>query len=360
MSNINTYLQYGISTDIAKDLISKNLSISSIRSTSLKNMINTYHFDEVTAKFVKNAVLRKEIDENIIYQLLKNSLFKCCCCEGTKSPSYVIHHIIEHHINQDNSYDNLAVLCPACHDIAHSNGLSRKLTPEQIKRKKGEWEKEVEKNRVSRASLNLEIHDIDFINAKRIDILGFDLFNQINDINKRNELIDNNIIDKNGNYIHINKKITNNHIISGNTINHYKIIFKHIISYFLSSIENIDNLVNKEVYNKIGSMCYYVGGLYGKALEDKCTLLHFSRKKYTFNWIVDNNYIISNTSAIRMKQRSIYIVYGIIRSVEYNKEKKQNIVDLRPYFIGMPTKTINRTPKIRYTHDFIEDDHEDL
>ncbi|GAA5530107.1 HNH endonuclease signature motif containing protein [Herpetosiphon gulosus] len=359
MSNIDIYLQYGISSDIAEDLLSKKLRISTIRKTSIKKLITNFNISENIARFIKIAVVRKKIDENTIYQLLNRNSYICCCCQGYKNKNYIIHHIIEYSKSQDNTYDNLAVLCPSCHDIAHSThqySLTMKLTSDQIRKSKYEWELAVEKNKVDKSSMNLDIYDADYINIKRIDELAYKLFNQTNNIQISKYLIDDKIINENGEYIYKNREITINHIESGDLINHYSNIFKHIISYFSPSIVNLDDIINKEIYNKTNYMCYYVGGLYGRSLEGNCTLLHFSRRKYVFNWILDNNYIISNTSAMRMKQRSIYIVYGIIRSVDYDEEKEQHIVDLRPYFIGMPTATINRTPKIRYIHNFIEKD----
>ncbi len=81
-------------------------------------------------------------------ELLENSAFSCCLCK--KQTPYIIHHIIEHSADQNNDYDNLAVLCFGHHDEAHKKGktITRKITPDQIIEAKKNWEVEVAKTSV--------------------------------------------------------------------------------------------------------------------------------------------------------------------------------------------------------------------
>ncbi len=68
-------------------------------------------------------VVRATIDKTTLNTLLLNKNFTCCFCLGDKGLTFIVHHIEEYQNIQDNSYENLAVLCPTCHDLANSARL---------------------------------------------------------------------------------------------------------------------------------------------------------------------------------------------------------------------------------------------
>src|ERR1017187_999926 len=110
------FIKYGISQDLATYLISKGLNITTLKNTSVKNLTNKYELDKIVAEEVKKMIVRNPIDKIILDDLLLNNNFTCCCCLGVKGLTYIVHHIEEYENTQDNSYNNLAVLCPTCHD----------------------------------------------------------------------------------------------------------------------------------------------------------------------------------------------------------------------------------------------------
>jgi tetratricopeptide (TPR) repeat protein len=139
-----TYLRYGISSDVAAKLESLELSVTVFRVTSIQKLTEHYGISAEEASWIKKCITRQPIDVAVLQELLENSNFVCCCCKGIKGDSYIIHHIIEYEISQDNSYGNLALLCPNDHDLAHrSPGLTNKLTPDQIRKSKTNWERQV-------------------------------------------------------------------------------------------------------------------------------------------------------------------------------------------------------------------------
>jgi len=145
------YIQYGVSNEVATDLAKRGISLTTFKNTSIKNLVEKYGLELNTVQFVKKCVKREAIQQEIIQLLLDNSNYVCCLCKSNKD-GYIIHHILEYSTNQDNSYDNLAVLCPNHHDLAHRQGiaLTNRITPEQIKESKRKWEDEVrQKNDLS-------------------------------------------------------------------------------------------------------------------------------------------------------------------------------------------------------------------
>jgi hypothetical protein len=137
-----TYLQYGVPSDWAVDFERKKIPLTKFRTTSGKILKSEYQLNDDQITFVKNAIDREPIEKDVVQALLEKSNFVCCLCKGEKGHAYIIHHIIEYSRTQDNSCDNLAVLCTNDHDIAHRLGqsLTQKISPDQIRQAKANWE----------------------------------------------------------------------------------------------------------------------------------------------------------------------------------------------------------------------------
>ena len=153
MTISDTYIQYGISNEIAIDLEEKNLPISTFKSTSIKNLVSKYDIESTIAEFVKVCIKREPINKEIIQKLLENNNYTCCLCKGKKSDEFIIHHIVHYSKTKDNSYENLAVLCPNDHDLAHREGISltNRITEKQIRAAKENWEEEIKKNNLKKS-----------------------------------------------------------------------------------------------------------------------------------------------------------------------------------------------------------------
>jgi hypothetical protein len=122
---INGLLKYGIHELLADKIVQYGLSVSTIKATSKLNLKNKYSLSNIEVDIIKKAISRKPIEEDVMLNLLLNNDFTCCACKGNKGHTIIIHHINSYETSQDNSYENLAVVCPTCHDLCHS---SRQLT----------------------------------------------------------------------------------------------------------------------------------------------------------------------------------------------------------------------------------------
>jgi hypothetical protein len=82
---------------------------------------------------------RTPIPKEIAAEVLVAAERRCCIC---KHPSAQIHHIDKDPTNH--SVDNLAVLCPTCHDEAHASGpFTRDLDPAQVRLFRDNWNEAV-------------------------------------------------------------------------------------------------------------------------------------------------------------------------------------------------------------------------
>ena len=136
-------LASGLDSNVAKKAIDRGFSLSKLKSTSKQKLREIFSEDEIKEI---NSLKRKPIDKEIITQLIERSHGKCCVCwEYTETKPYIIHHINEHSKTQDDSYENLVILCLNHHADAHSSWkISRPiLPPEKIRHMKSEWEKAI-------------------------------------------------------------------------------------------------------------------------------------------------------------------------------------------------------------------------
>lgn len=145
---IENFLKYGIHQDLANELISKGLNVTTLKSTSVNNLVEKYNLDKIISSEIKKLVNRTPIKVEVLNELLLNNNFTCCCCLGIKGQTLIVHHIIEYEITQDNSYENLAVLCPTCHDLVHSKrALTLTISEEQLITSKLTWEENCKNKR---------------------------------------------------------------------------------------------------------------------------------------------------------------------------------------------------------------------
>ena len=151
-NNLIKFLQYGVSQDLGQRAVAAALTVTKVRAASQKDIVNK-GFSTEDAKALKAAVTRQPIDEEVLLLLLERSNYLCNCCKGDKGQSFIIHHVEEYSTSQDNGYDNLIVLCPTCHDLAHrsANQLTLAITPGMLKTNKANWEVEVERRNAERA-----------------------------------------------------------------------------------------------------------------------------------------------------------------------------------------------------------------
>ncbi|UTW33638.1 HNH endonuclease [Idiomarina loihiensis] len=184
----DTYLKYGVASDVSIKLEELGLSVTTFRALNTNQLVDKYNLDKGEVSWVKRAITRKAIDPTIVHDLLENSNYICCCCKGLKSDSYIIHHIVEYEVSQNNEYDNLAVLCPNDHDLAHSNSnLTNKLSSEHIVESKKNWEREIKLHNISVSKE--EQREQVLTKLPRYKVLNEEIVNLKNSINDKEKII---------------------------------------------------------------------------------------------------------------------------------------------------------------------------
>ncbi len=371
MAKIDSLLKYGIDNILATKILNNKLNISSLRTLTQKNLEEDYGFDKHEIKNIKNCVLRKPINESVLIELLENSAYTCNICKGIKSDAYIIHHIKHYNISQDNSYNNLIVLCPNDHELAHREGeaLANKISENQLYNAKFNWEKKVQEQIVCKAAIEGDIHDLDYVNVERIVEFCLQTFDgQFPYTKYTDRLLNANMILSTG---QINPQLYQQYSLDPNTpLNFWaaygsKMLTFHYFELLLKcmgkfEIHDLDDLLNaKSIKNGIiGKFCFYVGGVYGRMYKGEInknsepTFLHFKRKKIRVKWFVDPMYLTSSTATWRISSRSIFINYGKILDVKPIVENGQKLlqITIRPYAYGIPNHRKNRTPLISYVN----------
>jgi hypothetical protein len=117
--NIETFLKYGVSEDIADRLVTAGYTASKVQPASKKDFDKILNSDEVDDLFLK--VKRQPIPDDIYERLVKETELHCCFCWNIiEEKPVIIHHIDEYNQTQDNSFNNLIVLCLNHHGEVHT------------------------------------------------------------------------------------------------------------------------------------------------------------------------------------------------------------------------------------------------
>ncbi len=372
-------LQYGLPSDLANKIVASGLSITSLRANTKKILIDKFGLSDTEASLALNCTKRKPIDKDLTELLLSNSNYLCNICKGDKGKSYIIHHIVEYSSEQDNNYNNLIVLCPTDHDLAHREGicLTEKISREDLISAKTKWEKQVEKANMERASLqaNINMEATDYVNVVRIEELVKHVFGTIPHTPYSHYLQQFKIL-KNDNSF--NLKYVKSHLSNGrylfdysnhNEMQHYVELLKKLLKRL--EFHNLEKWFSSRAIkneNPIGKHVFFVGGIYGRRPElpindsTPPVVLHYKRGSYSVEWIVDPFYMYSMSAIHRLGQKNSYIIYGVIRNISQVSTENKKIwkFDVRPYLIAMPNVTVCRTPTIRFIKDYENyvDDHE--
>jgi len=115
---------------------------------------------------------RPPIPEKTLYDLLYHSSHICCVCHDPER-GVIVHHIEPWAKSGSHDEQNLAVLCPLCHDKAHTkSSLTRGLTPSHVRHHKNEWQKKVSRD-AAKALFKARPHSIsggfwDYFNRQRL------------------------------------------------------------------------------------------------------------------------------------------------------------------------------------------------
>jgi hypothetical protein len=133
-------MQYGLESSLAERLVEKGFGVTNLRATSIKDLATL--FGESEAQRIKDAITREPITEEVLNRLVEESDWSCCMCWSVSDHKPVIvHHLTPYAKTQDNTYENLVVLCPNHHAEAHSRSeLTGDLLPlGRIKQRKTDF-----------------------------------------------------------------------------------------------------------------------------------------------------------------------------------------------------------------------------
>lgn len=369
MSQLENLLKYGIDSRLSNKIIDKGLNLTSLRGLNKKNLADDYHFEDFEVEKIKKSLTRKPIEENTLFELLENSAYTCNICKGVKSDAYVVHHIKHFNISQDNSYENLIVLCPNDHELAHREGeaLANKISEKQLINAKFNWEKKVRERTVSIAAIEGDIHDLDYVNVERILELCIQTFDgTIPETKFTGRLEKEKLILSTG---QINPELYQKFSLNPNTplkfwaaygsktltYHYFELLLKCLKKYELYDLDELLNLKSVKE-GIIGKFCFYVGGVYGRQYRGEIsknsepTYLHFKRNKIRVKWFIDPMYLTSSTASWRISSRHIFINYGKILNVQQIEDEGKRLLEItiRPYAYGIPNHIKDRTPIIKY------------
>lgn len=120
----NKLLALGLDTGLITKIAERHLTVSGLAGQSRKSLVSA-GFTEDEAELIELKVNRKAIPTSTIENVLLKSGEVCCFCnDGNNTVPYQIHHIEEYHVAQNNSEDNLLLVCPNHHMVIHKNGIS--------------------------------------------------------------------------------------------------------------------------------------------------------------------------------------------------------------------------------------------
>jgi energy-coupling factor transporter ATP-binding protein EcfA2 len=132
----NTFLALGFPSDLIYKIGTMSMTVSGLKDQTVTALIKS-GFSDTEAKFIHGKINRKPIKIEVVQQLLDKSGGVCVfCADGNSIRPYQIHHIQEYHTTQDNSEDNLLLVCPTHHVNIHRNKI-KKEEQLSVKRK---WE----------------------------------------------------------------------------------------------------------------------------------------------------------------------------------------------------------------------------
>lgn len=146
--NRENFLKYCIPDDIISKLLDENYTLTKIRVATKIDLLKFLKPEEIEE--VQEKIKRQPIPDDVFEKLVRDTEFHCCFCwDITEEKPVIIHHIDEYNETQDNSYDNLSVLCLNHHGDVHTiRKISQQNFPKvRQQNQKANWIKELSEYR---------------------------------------------------------------------------------------------------------------------------------------------------------------------------------------------------------------------
>lgn len=374
MSAEDRFLQYGVSSTLADKAVRAGLTVTTARALPIRELTGKFSLSGAEASELKKCVVRQPIDARVAELLLTRSNHVCCVCKGIKGTAVILHHLVEYEVSQDNSYGNLAVLCPNDHDRAHSSGLSLGLTDAQITSSKVAWEKQVELTNAQTAARGIVVDDdaIDYVNVMRIEEMCVRRFGKVPGTTITPSLRRAGILgpDLRFDEAHVRKKLSGrsymfDYVNSSETEHYRQLLTK------LSEVVDFEDLSEaarsgvRKLRALEGRYAYFIGAVSSTRPKLPITrktqplVLHHTSRGVRITWDGDPNYLMSMSSISRQGRTNRYIIYCLVRTVEKPDPKGPVEVTASPLLIAQPSAYVDRTPAIAWRRYVPADDFDD-
>ena len=129
----NALLGYGLATDLIEKIDANGQTLGLLQELNRKQLLNYYTTDEVDQ--IKERIGRKQIPQEIVTTVTSRAGGACCYCgDGNTSRPFQIHHVDPYSETQDNTEENLLVVCPTHHAAIHTNRINS--TDQKIERRR--------------------------------------------------------------------------------------------------------------------------------------------------------------------------------------------------------------------------------
>ncbi len=337
-------------SSLASRASTAGLTTTKIRSLARKDIVNRYGLAAEEAAELKRCVARRPIEPRVVQALLDRSNHACCVCKS--SGAIIIHHITEYEISQDNSYANLAVLCPNDHDRAHRSGLTLGLSEAQIRRAKTAWEIEVEIRNVQAAARSIQVCDdaIDYVNIKRIEEMcvrrlgGIPATTIRPSLRRKGILGPDDLFDE----VYVRRTLSGGNYLfdygSCREAEHYRQLLMKLSEEII--FEDLSEAARSGIWKLRaleGKYTHFIGGVSSKQpkmpidARSRPLVFHHTIGRVRFIWDGDPKYLMSMSAISRQGRTNCYVIYGLVRTVHQKMPKALVEVTASPLLVAQPT-----------------------
>lgn len=130
----DSLLERSLPTDLVEKIGGHGHTVSILKSFSRKTL--TQFYTEEEAEAIYRGVHRQPIPTEVLERIRSLSNKVCCyCADGVSTRPYQLHHIVEHAQTQDDSEENLMLVCPTHHAAIPQFGYS----VEEQKQQRQKW-----------------------------------------------------------------------------------------------------------------------------------------------------------------------------------------------------------------------------
>ncbi len=118
----NTLLSLGFDTELIDVIAKHNHTVDALRSLPKPALAQCYTDDQIAT--IQTKIVRQPIPDEVTSRVIALASCTCCfCADGVTTRPFQIHHIEPYSKSQDNSEDNLLLVCPTHHAWLHNVGL---------------------------------------------------------------------------------------------------------------------------------------------------------------------------------------------------------------------------------------------